>query len=76
MNPSLNTVAMALAGCTDEKGALWNQVCNGLKQQMTNPYIRALFSFLTMDRENYEGVLVSWGVYGDLMTAEVYIVIY
>lgn len=56
---NLNVVAMALAGFTDDKNSMWRQLCYNTKAQLTDPYLRAMFSFLTADNYNYDHVLVS-----------------
>lgn len=55
----LNAVAMALAGFTDDKNSIWKQFCSMAKQKLTDPYLKAIFSFLTAENHNYESVLVS-----------------
>ena len=57
-NTNLNSVAMALAGYTDEKNALWQKTCNSLRPQLTHPYLRSMFAFLVGERDSYKDVLV------------------
>lgn len=59
----LNVVAMALAGFSDDKNSIWKQFCTTAKQKLTDPYLKAIFSFLTAENFNYDGVLVSINVY-------------
>lgn len=61
-NNNLNVVAMALAGFTDDKTSMWRQLCFNTKAQLTDPYLRAMFSFLTAENYNYEHVLVRLSV--------------
>uniref|UniRef100_K1QL39 WD repeat-containing protein mio n=1 Tax=Magallana gigas TaxID=29159 RepID=K1QL39_MAGGI len=56
-NTDLSTVAMAIAGYTEEKNTLWRKTCMSLLQKLEDPYLRAMFAFLTCDRENYEEIL-------------------
>ena len=55
---NLSVVAMALSGFTDDKNTLWKEMCGSLRTQLKNPYLRAMFAFLTTDTDNYEEVLV------------------
>jgi len=56
---NLNVVAMALSGYTDEKNSLWREMCSTLRLQLNNPYLCAMFAFLTSESGSYDGVLVS-----------------
>lgn len=59
-NSSLGLVGMALAGFTENKDALWQKMCSSFRQQLTNPYLRAMFFFLSSPQnDNYMDVLVS-----------------
>ncbi|GBM89755.1 GATOR complex protein MIOS-A, partial [Araneus ventricosus] len=53
----LNAVAMGLAGYTQEKNALWREVSSNLKSNLVDPYLRALFAFLTAEDDNFEEIL-------------------
>ncbi|KAH9520253.1 hypothetical protein Btru_060372 [Bulinus truncatus] len=55
--PSLQAVAMALSGFTEDENALWRRTCGTLRYQLENPYLRAMFAFLACDEVNYEDVL-------------------
>lgn len=55
----LNIVAMALAGFSDDKNSMWRRFCPALKAKLKDPYLRAIFSFLTAENYNYDIVLVS-----------------
>lgn len=55
---NLNAVAMALAGFTDDKNSMWRKMCASTKSQLSDPYLRAMFSFLTADNYTYDHVLV------------------
>ena len=61
LRPVPQVVAMALSGFTNEKKALWHEISAELRPSLTDPYIRAIFSFLTAEADNYDGVLVSSG---------------
>lgn len=50
---------MALSGYTDEKNSLWREMCSTLRLQLNNPYLCAMFAFLTSESGSYDGVLVS-----------------
>ncbi|XP_071561781.1 GATOR2 complex protein MIOS-B [Temnothorax nylanderi] len=53
----LNMVAMALSGFSEERTTLWRESCQKSKSQLSDPYLRATFGFLTADNESYESVL-------------------
>ena len=57
----LNVVAMAISGFTgDDRNALWRDQCRSIGASLLNPYLRALFAFLTIGTgESYEAILVS-----------------
>ncbi|XP_056008065.1 GATOR complex protein MIOS-like isoform X2 [Ostrea edulis] len=61
-NTDLSTVAMAIAGYTEERNTLWRKTCVSLQQKLQDPYLRAMFAFLTSDRENYEEILTDQGL--------------
>lgn len=54
---NLNVVAMALSGYTEEKNSLWREMCSTLRLQLNNPYLCAMFAFLTSESGSYDGVL-------------------
>lgn len=53
---SLNMAALALAGYSTQADALWQKTCRELKDSLKEPYLKAMFSFLTKD---FSSVLVS-----------------
>lgn len=55
---NLNAMAMALAGFTDDKNSMWRKMCTTIKAQLSDPYLRAMFSFLTAENYTYDQVLV------------------
>ena len=57
---NLNLIAMALSGFTDEKNSLWKEMCSSYSMELSHPYLRAMFDFLTTDSEFYNEVLVSY----------------
>lgn len=59
---TLNVVAMALSGYTEEKKTLWRDMCRSLCGQMENPYLRAAFSFLTAEADHFDGILAEEGI--------------
>ncbi|XP_018335553.1 GATOR complex protein MIOS [Agrilus planipennis] len=54
---NLNIVAMALAGFSDDKNSVWKQISAGTRAQIGDPYLRAMFAFLTAENYNYDAVL-------------------
>ncbi|KAK3108438.1 hypothetical protein FSP39_007962 [Pinctada imbricata] len=54
---SNSTVAMALAGYTEERQTLWRKTCTSLLRTLEDPYLRAMFIFLAGDRENFDDIL-------------------
>lgn len=54
---------MALSGYTDEKNSLWREMCSSLRLQLNNPYLCAMFAFLTSESGSYDGVLVSYSLF-------------
>ncbi|XP_066997693.2 GATOR2 complex protein MIOS isoform X2 [Anabrus simplex] len=59
---NLNIVAMALAGFSDDKGSMWRELCLTSRSQLTDPYLRATFAFLTDDDDSYDSVLNENGI--------------
>lgn len=55
---NLKLVGMALAGFSDGGGALWRQSCEPLRQSVADPYLGAIFSFLSNTKPDYWTVLV------------------
>ncbi|KAK9501891.1 hypothetical protein O3M35_012529 [Rhynocoris fuscipes] len=51
------TVAMALSGFNDDKNSIWRESCLVSRLKLTDPYLRAVFAFLTSDSENYDLVV-------------------
>lgn len=56
-NADLNAIAMALAGYTDDKAALWREISSTLKRELSDPYLRAMFTFLTAEDSTYDEIL-------------------
>lgn len=50
-DPNLSSVAMALSGYTGDRTSMWREMCQNLKNQLTNPYMKAMFAFLTSDSD-------------------------
>ena len=59
MNMNLSAIALALAGYTREADSLWSEMVQTILVQLSDPYLRAIFSFLTTDSESYTEILVS-----------------
>lgn len=60
---SLNVAALALTGFSDDRSKAWRQNCLTCIEKLRNPYFKVMFSFLTVDNQNYEAALVSIEVY-------------
>nr|CAD7592141.1 unnamed protein product [Timema genevievae] len=54
---SLNIVAMALSGFSDDRNSMWRELCLKSLSQLTDPYLRAMFAFLTAENGNYDAML-------------------
>uniref|UniRef100_A0A0A9ZA57 WD repeat-containing protein mio n=3 Tax=Lygus hesperus TaxID=30085 RepID=A0A0A9ZA57_LYGHE len=52
-----NTVSMALSGYNNDKDSVWRQACTASRLKLQDPYLRAIFAFLTADSDNYNLVL-------------------
>ncbi|GFG38305.1 hypothetical protein Cfor_12188 [Coptotermes formosanus] len=59
---NLNIVAMALSGFSDDRSSMWRELCLASRSQLSEPYLRAAFAFLTAETDNYESVLNESGV--------------
>ncbi|GAB1607536.1 complex MIOS [Argonauta hians] len=60
---SLALVGMALAGFTENKDALWQKMCRNFRRQLTSPYLRAMFWFLSSsETDNYKEILFEDGI--------------
>lgn len=59
---TLNVVAMALSGYTEDKKTLWRDMCRSLCGQMENPYLRSAFAFLTTESDHFESILAEKGI--------------
>nr|CAD7262749.1 unnamed protein product [Timema shepardi] len=59
---SLNIVAMALSGFSDDRNSMWRELCLKSLLQLTDPYLRAMFAFLTAENGNYDAVLNESGM--------------
>ncbi|CAG9854863.1 unnamed protein product [Phyllotreta striolata] len=59
---TLNIVAMALSGFSDDPVSVWKQNCSACIQRMTDPYLKAMFNFLTAIDDNYDDVLNEKGM--------------
>lgn len=55
---SLNIVAVALAGFSDDRNSVWKQFCTSSRSKITDPYLKAMFAFLTAENHNYDNILV------------------
>ncbi|XP_015608765.1 GATOR complex protein MIOS-B [Cephus cinctus] len=54
---NLNIVAMALSGFSEDRNSMWRELCLKSRSQLSDPYLRATFAFLTADNDSYENVL-------------------
>lgn len=55
----LNYVGIALAGFSNEEESNWRKFCVTALKKITDPYLKAMFSFLLSGHGNYDCVLVS-----------------
>lgn len=53
----LNAIAMALAGYSEDRNALWRETTSSLKSQLPDPHLRAMFSFVTAEGDNYDAII-------------------
>lgn len=56
---NLSAIAMALSGYTKDKNSLWREMCQNLRSQISGPYLKAIFTFLTCESDNFSDILVS-----------------
>ncbi|RWS17041.1 WD repeat-containing protein mio-like protein [Dinothrombium tinctorium] len=61
-DPTLSAVAMALSGYTGERNTLWCEMCKNLRNKFSDPYLKAIFCFLTSDSSNYDEILQDDGL--------------
>ncbi|XP_054158947.1 GATOR complex protein MIOS-B-like [Oppia nitens] len=54
---SFNAIALALSGYTRDRNSLWCEMCHSIQVQLSDPYLRAIFTFLTTDSETYSEIL-------------------
>lgn len=54
----------SVSGFNEDKTALWKELAQSNCNQLNDPYIRAIFAFLTESDTNYETILVI-GVYNN-----------
>lgn len=58
----LNIVAMAVSGYSEDRNSMWREMCLTSRAQLTHPYLRATFAFLTADGDSYDNVLNEAGM--------------
>ncbi|XP_060529882.1 GATOR complex protein MIOS-B [Cylas formicarius] len=58
---SLNVVAMALAGFSDDPTSVWRTFCASAKTKLNDPYLKTMFGFLTANGD-YDYVLNEKGI--------------
>jgi hypothetical protein len=51
-----------LSGYTQEKSGLWRDLCSTLYPKLENPYLRAIFAFLTASADEKDEVLAHTGM--------------
>lgn len=56
-DPHLRYAAMALSGYTSDRSTLWRESCQSLKANLSDSYLKAIFTFLITDNENYSEIL-------------------
>lgn len=57
ININLSAIALALSGYTKEADSLWREMCKTILVQLSDPYLRAIFTFLTTDSDRYSEIL-------------------
>ncbi|KAH0544233.1 GATOR complex protein MIOS-B [Cotesia glomerata] len=62
MASNLHIVAMALSGFSEDRNSMWRELCLKSRSQLSDPYLRATFAFLTADNDSYDNVLNENGV--------------
>lgn len=53
----MNAVAMAISGYSEDKHTLWKKTCSSLLHKLTDPYLRAIFAFLSCEKEDFQEIL-------------------
>lgn len=56
---NLRMAAIALAGFSFDKSAIWRSQCATAQTQINDPYLRSIFAFLIPDSGSYDKVLVN-----------------
>jgi hypothetical protein len=56
----MNAVAMAISGYSEDKHTLWKKTCSSLLHKLTDPYLRAIFAFLSCEKEDFQEILVRY----------------
>lgn len=56
---SCNNSIFLLVGYSEDRNSMWREMCLTSRAQLTHPYLRATFAFLTADGDSYDNVLVS-----------------
>ncbi|BES96654.1 missing oocyte, meiosis regulator, homolog (Drosophila) [Nesidiocoris tenuis] len=51
------TISMALSGYSNDNESVWRDACIASRLKLNDPYLRAVFAFLTADSDNYNSVL-------------------
>jgi hypothetical protein len=56
-----NLIALSLSGYSPNEPSLWQETCIHIKSQITHPYLRALFTFLSASNSsgNFQDILVT-----------------
>lgn len=67
MATNLNVVAMALSGFTEDRNSMWREMCLKSRSQLSDPYLRATFAFLTAENDVYDSVLVNCQIISNLL---------
>lgn len=57
-DPYLGPITVALSGYSKDKNPLWKEMCLNFKHQLTDSYLKAIFTFLTCDNDSYSEILV------------------
>ena len=57
-DPYLGPISVALSGYSKDKNLLWKEMCLNFRHQLTDSYLKAIFTFLTCDNDSYSEILV------------------
>ncbi|CAH8544514.1 unnamed protein product [Dicrocoelium dendriticum] len=62
LTQEVGLVTLAIAGYADSSNELWKVTCASLLTRLENPYLRAMFTFLTRNGNDFDPILVDEGL--------------